>query len=542
MTRRRQISLAQLLERLAHKVAEAAPEGWRRGRVSAAGSRSRSSQYAGWYELSDGRTVGMGVDVVGDTYWAFYFGKVAPGRLGIELVVEASGRYEACTSPAVERTFSASDRLLLVLDPENRPPEPGDEQEGPEDPTYAGDPNEAVRLFREYLRLRAGILGHEGYLSPPLSAASRARLLQEHDVALPPDLVALYGEADGGYDEDMLFENQTWFALARTLDQSHFWVPTLKWTDDPLWSTAPDSDPPGAVRRSVHRDGWFRFATNTGGDFLAVDLDPGPAGRPGQIIRLDRDHGAFYVADSVTTLLRHHVDALRRGDYTLRTNDLNASDFAGLDNAQDFDGLDPEDLDPDLLDRYLDQEGMDRGDLRLYLRVETGLPRKRPATVSDTTRRAILPDSDLHRDLASLREAPIEALRLTLGSSEPAPTGRESAAGEPVDLAPLAGHPTLRALTLVSERPVDPYVLLTFPRLRGLDLSRAEVHGIEVTAGLDGLAHLCLRYEQWQELRERAKGPSLPAVALGGVASPRETHAWIEQFGADGEFHEGDLN
>ncbi|QKW07954.1 SMI1/KNR4 family protein [Streptomyces sp. NA04227] len=571
-TRRPQISLDQLLERLAHKVAGAAPEGWRRGRVSAVGSRSGSAQYAGWYELGDGRRAGMEVEVIGDRYWECYFGEVAPERLAVEFVVEASGRFEAFTSPDAERTFAAADRLLLVRDPDGLPPEPGDEQEGPADPTYAGDPDEAVRLFREYLRLRAGILGHDGYLNPPLDAASRERLLRRYDVALPPDLLALYGEFNGEYDEGMLFENQTWYALEGALDQSSFWFPTLKWSDNPLWSAVPDSDPPGAVRRSVHRAGWHRFATNTGGDFLAVDLDPGPGGRPGQIIRLDRDYGACYVADSMTTLLRHHVDALRRGDYRLRTHDLDAADLEDLDdldgvedlddgedpdNAEEFAGLDPENLDPDLLDRYLDREGMERGDLRLFLTVETGLPRERHAPVgSAATHRVTLSGegADFHAGLVSLRRAPVEALRLVLdataptgspegaGSSEPTGSSETADSPEPVDLAPLLGHPTLRALTLVSECPVDVRVLPTLPKLRGLDLSKAEAHGIDVmTTELDGLAFLCLRYAQWQAVPEPGSASSLAAVALGGDASPRETYDWASRFGAEASFHEGNL-
>ncbi|MBL1100266.1 SMI1/KNR4 family protein [Streptomyces coffeae] len=464
----------------------------------------------------------MDVDIIGDPYWTFYFDTVAPGPLDLELVVESSGRFEAFTSPAAVRPWPSPDTLLLVLEPENLPPEPGDLEEGPADPTFAGDPEEAVRLFREYLGRRTGILGREDGLHPPLDAAVRARLSQGYGVTMPPDLMALYSVADGESGEGMLWENQTWFALEHTLDRSGFWSPKLTWTDDPLWSAVADSDPPGAVKRSAHREGWFRFATNSGGDFLAVDLDPGPSGRPGQVVRIGKDYGAVYVADSVTTLLRRHIEALGRGDYTLRTDDP---------ALEDLDDLDPEDIDLEVLNQYLDEEDLEREDIDLRLHIETGLPGQHPAVGGDNRRRVTLTGRDAP-DLAALREAGVEALRLVL----------EPADQEVADLAPLAGHPTLRTLTLCSQQPVAIQVLRTLPRLSGLDLSGAEVRGIEAIAELDGLLHLCLRYEQWQELWEyRVKVPPLAAVALGGDPSPREAHTWTLRFGAEAEHHKGDL-
>jgi cell wall assembly regulator SMI1 len=72
-----------------------------------------------------------------------------------------------------------------------------------------------------------------------------------------------------------------------------------------------DSHPPGKVRRAIDRPGWVPFVLGTGGDYLAVDMDPGPNGRPGQVIRIggDSDDGPVYVADSVTTLFRSNWSA-----------------------------------------------------------------------------------------------------------------------------------------------------------------------------------------------------------------------------------------
>ena len=58
---------------------------------------------------------------------------------------------------------------------------------------------------------------------------------------------------------------------------------------------------------------WIPFATDSFGDYLAVDMAPGPNGRPGQVILIGRhqDRGPVYVADSVTELIRAHAEALR---------------------------------------------------------------------------------------------------------------------------------------------------------------------------------------------------------------------------------------
>ncbi|MEU6715441.1 SMI1/KNR4 family protein [Nonomuraea sp. NPDC046802] len=67
----------------------------------------------------------------------------------------------------------------------------------------------------------------------------------------------------------------------------------------------------------VQRPGWIWFAFDPGGNWLAVDMDAAPNGRPGQVIAVGVDYpkGPTYIADSVTTFLRCLVEALERGDY-----------------------------------------------------------------------------------------------------------------------------------------------------------------------------------------------------------------------------------
>jgi cell wall assembly regulator SMI1 len=95
---------------------------------------------------------------------------------------------------------------------------------------------------------------------------------------------------------------------------------TRDWTDDPLSGAVFDATGPGTVRRLMSRDGWIVVGVNEEGDFLSVEMDPGPAGRPGRVIIIggDYDGAPAYVADSVTTLLRRRAEALERRDYYLR--------------------------------------------------------------------------------------------------------------------------------------------------------------------------------------------------------------------------------
>jgi cell wall assembly regulator SMI1 len=68
---------------------------------------------------------------------------------------------------------------------------------------------------------------------------------------------------------------------------------------NPLWRQElldkQDSQPPKAVQRAYAHPKWIPLARDWGGNNLAVDLAPGPAGRWGQIIIFGRDYDCKYV-------------------------------------------------------------------------------------------------------------------------------------------------------------------------------------------------------------------------------------------------------
>jgi len=65
------------------------------------------------------------------------------------------------------------------------------------------------------------------------------------------------------------------------------WVDTLQ--------SQQDSQPPNAVQKAYAHPAWIPLARDWGGNCLAVDLAPGPAGRWGQVIIMGRDYDCKYV-------------------------------------------------------------------------------------------------------------------------------------------------------------------------------------------------------------------------------------------------------
>lgn len=68
---------------------------------------------------------------------------------------------------------------------------------------------------------------------------------------------------------------------------------------NPLWRqdllARQDSQPPNAVQKAYAHPAWIPLARDWGGNYLATDLAPGPAGTWGQIIIFGRDYDCKYV-------------------------------------------------------------------------------------------------------------------------------------------------------------------------------------------------------------------------------------------------------
>lgn len=91
-----------------------------------------------------------------------------------------------------------------------------------------------------------------------------------------------------------------------------------------------DCVPPNSVQKAYAHSGWIPLVRDWGGNNLAVDLEPGPAGHWGQIILFGRDYDTKYVvARSWSAFLALVADDLNSGKWYVdeETNELKLREF-----------------------------------------------------------------------------------------------------------------------------------------------------------------------------------------------------------------------
>lgn len=504
----------QTVRAIAEAIAAGAPDGWTHAELHARAGRGGSSATGGYLPRAKGWNAGV---TAPHTELMALAEALRQDRgwdpVSMEFRCLPSGEYRfAAFSDAVTRAFGTSGGFEVVLDPGYRLPQPGVDQPasgaGP-----AGDAETAAARFRAYLERRAAILGHPEELPPPATEAELDEAERRLGRRLPPDLRALYGIADGdgiGYDNRYLFQGCAWLPLkslvAEHEDRSQEGRPWYGW--DLEWEGVVfDATPPDTVRRCGDHPGWLRFATPEDGNYLAVDMDPAAAGRPGQVIWTGRDHndGPGYVADSLTSLLGHYLDLLDQGSYDKHGDHLSLREPARAAAPRQFVGGIPGTVPPTLQ--------------AVHINDAAGLVDLAPLTAAGGLRRLHL-NRSATADLAPVRDMPVESLRVTLAGA---------------DLAPLAGHAHLTALDLATTDPADLAPLRAVPHLRGLDLSAAEITDPAVLAGLADLRYLALNRRQWAALLDGAGlPPTLAAARLSDAdATFDEALAWADRLGLD---------
>ncbi|MEU5365632.1 SMI1/KNR4 family protein [Streptomyces sp. NPDC005925] len=406
-----------------------------------------------------------------------------------------SGEYRLVVfKQSVGRVTSAGGGYQIVLDPACRLPQPGLRQEACTS-APAGDPESATGLFRTYLDRRAAVLGHREELPPPATSQALDAAEQRIGRTLPADLRALYLIADGdavGLDARYLIDGYTWLSLDSVVREygEGSQRPWSGW--DLEWDAVVfDATPADTVRRCAGHPDWIRFASGEDGNYLAVDMAPARDGRPGQVIvtGCDYDDGPAYVADSVTSLVRDHIDLLEKGAYEYEEED----DYLCLlrerrdaRTRQIIGGI------PDEVPATLQA---------IHINDAAGPVDLRPLGAAPGLRLLHLNRSRT-ADLTPVRDLPVESLRVVLDGG---------------DLTPLAGHPHLTALDVSTTAPADLTPLHSLPHMHGLDLAGADVRDLTVLAGLPNLRYLALDQRQWAVLlRDGKLPPALAAVRLAG--------------------------
>ncbi|GIF72525.1 SMI1/KNR4 family protein [Asanoa siamensis] len=412
---------------------------------------------------------------------------VAGHGLVVEMIGDPGGTYTIHWSRDVP---SLPARIVLDegyrLPGHERPPprEPGTTDTGVTDPAVLA---EVERLVGEFVRRHH----RQGYA--PGYSEEEIRAAEQHlGVRLPEDLRALYRLVHDDREESGLLDP---FVL----------VPLnvlVKWNRAtyPGYHDGPFDDamiyecvPAGHVRRVSSSNGWVTFARDYGMNFAAVDLDPGPLGRIGQVVTHGRDVWApvHYVAASVTDLLRRAV--------------------ATPDAEQ------PRPPDPQVwVDSVADVPVTAQG---VVLRTEA------PVRFADLLR------------VDSLRSVVVTAPLVDLTRSAELPLERLHVSAE--RWVPAALPKTIVDLTMGGNAEPTPVAdLAALPHLARLDLSGAAVSDIEAVATFAALKVLTLDGRQWTDLLASGWRPThLAAAGLGGTAGVGDAARWSQAFGRDGTVH-----
>jgi hypothetical protein len=469
-----------LVPAIARTIAADAPDGWQRATLTATVGETWTYRSGPHYTPESDAPYQPGDDQhLHDQLTELHAELDAVDSLMLDLVVHADGRFEAVTSECPKQLDPG---YLYVRDPYDLPAAPAESQPGPVRAVLAGDPQAAIELLHRYVGHAELILGRQpGELLAKLPDPVRA-----DGGDLPPDLLALYSVVDGDGGAG-IFDNHAWFGLRGTLEPSERWWGERDWLTTVQSSALLDCVPALTVRRAHDWPAWIPFATDYFGNFLAVDLDPGPLGSPGQVIRIGKEYqdGPVYLADSVTSLLRLHVEALDRGDYTESGGTI-------VVNWKVADSKDRRRLEVNGVAAPLRgvHEGIQDLHVKNAFQVDLEPIRGLPALWN------LALTNCAAADLGPLQETPVEELSVGL---------------DQIDLSPLRGHPTVRRLKLHTRRPVDLSVLTTLPELHSVDLSRAVIQDFSVLTRLPGLKYVGLRADQWPQV------PPLPDVAAAGL-------------------------
>ncbi|KAK6200077.1 protein involved in-beta-glucan synthesis [Scheffersomyces amazonensis] len=97
------------------------------------------------------------------------------------------------------------------------------------------------------------------------------------------------------------------------------------------------SIPPNSVQPYYYHKGWLPILKDLGGNQIALDLAPGPAGKWGQIILFGRDFDTkLVIASSFQEFIFGYVNDLESGNYRIDSNDAD-EDLGFLSRTRDDD-------------------------------------------------------------------------------------------------------------------------------------------------------------------------------------------------------------
>ncbi|MFJ5273791.1 SMI1/KNR4 family protein [Streptomyces sp. NPDC088358] len=481
------LAVEQAAREITAEVVAQAPEGWTECVLRGHGSRKSVGLSGGGYVVPSRPGFFSGMPFPHESL-ASLVSRFRDGHgweaIVLELTCRPSGAFELVVfRDGLRPGAGPQDGWTLTVDPGFQPSEPG-AADGPEpsELRQAGDPAEAVERLQAVLRQHAERVGTKPEMPAPVTEAQLAAAERHLGRPLPPDLRALYLEADGDGGGEAL-AGYCWLPLDGALAEHDDYIQVPTWFGWELgWRQVIfDADPPNTVRRCSGHPGWLPFATWFDGNYFAVDLAPAAHGRPGQVIEVGRDFndGPRYVASSVTAWLGQ----------ALGQPDPHAPQQTGDNTRQLVISALEEPLSPSVQAIHLN-DAPSAVDLT-------------PLSATPHLRRLHL-NRCATTDLSPIAALPVEDLAIDLTPE--------------ADLTPLARHPHLASLAVGSESLTDLAPLRTLPALRALDLSRCPTPDLALLADLPGLRYLALSATQWTALIAADRLPThLAAARLAGA-------------------------
>ena len=187
-----------------------------------------------------------------------------------------------------------------------------------------------VHVLEKICKLVPGV-----QLLPPAEASEIAKLETAfgHEISGQlKDAYALYNGEDLKCSSAGVFFGLGWLSVGGVIDQIESWSQTRAEVGSQLdeYNT---SSPVGAIRSVYSHEGWLPFAQDWGGNFLAIDMAPGPAGVAGQIINMGRDEERkFVLARSFEAFIEWIDKAIAARQYKIEDG---AFEYAGSDHFID---------------------------------------------------------------------------------------------------------------------------------------------------------------------------------------------------------------
>jgi len=323
---------------------------------------------------------------------------------------------------------------------------------------------ESIKVIRQLASLH--LPRPEGATASPAKATDLDALEAELGTSLPPAFRELYGLQDGG--DSRVFFGFEWMSIREIHE---FCIASEAFRD-------PDADDiishvPGAIREEYFHRLWVPFAHDYGGNYLAMDLGPGPEGVHGQIINMGRDeHRMFVLAPGLAAFLSYVMEQFKNHNIGPEGNLRGSTHF--------FDGL---------------RERYGHG-------------------------AASAPDPGFDRWWREQPAAFVSALEAELGTtprSFPDLTAARKLSVRLDDLAPLEHCHHLGSLVLSGSAATSLRPLSGLKKLKSLVLGRVGVSDIEPLESLPALKHLSLYGTSVEDLRPLTKIEALRSLSVERV-------------------------